>query len=301
MNSGIYCIFNSFDKKYYVGQSIELAYRLSKHKNDLNYGKHYNKKLQKDFNLKRPFFDIYILEEVDGINKNDLIERLNEREKFWIEKLKSHTFGYNQNPGGRNVFGRWSKKFNWINLKTLEKRTASLSEMALLCNSTTSCFARVSRKLGNFSFDWTLEERFDEVFPIWEKTRGRLVSLKNVKTNEVILDMPPALFAKRIGARRSDVYFLVNKKTLSLWGWRLIDKNGNFLKREKRLSNHFLDVENTITKEVIKNINLSTFAEKYSICKSSIYTAIKCNRPYIKEWNILKINRLKSIYDATHL
>lgn len=297
MNSGIYCIFNAKDKKYYVGQSTELSVRLSSHKTKLNLGKHPNKQLQKDFNLKRNFFDIFVLETIPSDTDN-LINVLNEREIFWIKTLESHSFGYNKNQGGRNVFGRWAKNFLWKNMETGVEVEASCSQMAATENCSESAFRAIIKNKNKFCFSWTLKRNFKETLTLWKRTRGRRVCLKNTITNEVLLNISPSSFAKKIGALRSDVYFLVNGKTLSLRGWRVINSEGEFLKRDRKLSKYILTIRNSTTGEMIKDINLSNFCRLKGVKYSSLISAIRKKSQKFLNWEIISLFKLKSNYDA---
>ena len=47
---GIYYIKNIVNNNMYIGQSINIKTRFSCHKSALNKNRHYNEKLQKDFN-----------------------------------------------------------------------------------------------------------------------------------------------------------------------------------------------------------------------------------------------------------
>ena len=47
---GIYCIENTINNKKYIGQSVEIENRWSKHRSELNKNKHDNDYLQKSWN-----------------------------------------------------------------------------------------------------------------------------------------------------------------------------------------------------------------------------------------------------------
>ena len=50
INSGIYCIENLTNQKKYIGQSVSVYNRWSKHKSELNRGTHDNDYLQNSWN-----------------------------------------------------------------------------------------------------------------------------------------------------------------------------------------------------------------------------------------------------------
>lgn len=83
----IYCIENNINGKKYVGQTINLRQRWSKHKRRLKKGRHDNSHLQNSFDKHgEKNFKFRVLEEV-------VKEKLNEREVYWIDVLDSFNSG----------------------------------------------------------------------------------------------------------------------------------------------------------------------------------------------------------------
>lgn len=77
--SGIYCIQNIVNKKKYIGSSIDIYYRLYRHKSDLLKNRHANKHLQSSYNkYGRDNFNTFIIEEVDELN-------ILEKEQYYVD------------------------------------------------------------------------------------------------------------------------------------------------------------------------------------------------------------------------
>ena len=87
--SGIYKITNNKNGKVYIGQSQNMFLRRKQHFISLRYGHHENKLMQADWNRDSKGFRFDIVEYCS-------IDKLNEREKYWIEKYNSIESGYNQ-------------------------------------------------------------------------------------------------------------------------------------------------------------------------------------------------------------
>lgn len=93
---GIYKITNLVNNKIYIGKSITVNYRWSKHLWCLRRNCHINKHLQSSFNkYGEENFSYNIIEECESVNLND-------REKYWVSYLDSSNplYGYNKTKGG---------------------------------------------------------------------------------------------------------------------------------------------------------------------------------------------------------
>lgn len=94
--SGIYAIRNVVNGKIYVGSSIRLQYRWSQHRSNLRAGRHFNPRIQRDFNLYgEGAFEFIVLETCDTAS-------LFLREEVWAARYRAHdmTLGYNVGPAG---------------------------------------------------------------------------------------------------------------------------------------------------------------------------------------------------------
>jgi group I intron endonuclease len=98
----IYIIVNSKNNKVYVGSSIDISKRRSRHFKALEKNEHENKHLQNAYNkYGKNYFTMYLLEYVE--NEVDLLQR----EQFWIDKtcVFDKNIGYNNSPTAGNSIG----------------------------------------------------------------------------------------------------------------------------------------------------------------------------------------------------
>lgn len=96
MKAGIYLIKNLINNKIYVGQSINVKTRISKHKSYLRSGSHENQHLQRAFNkYGESSFEFVILETCD-------VSEIDKKELHYIKKFDSMNIekGYNLESGG---------------------------------------------------------------------------------------------------------------------------------------------------------------------------------------------------------
>lgn len=92
---GIYAIKHTASGRVYIGSSSNLSVRFRDHRRLLRLGKHPNVYLQRSWDRHgSDAFSFYVVEEVDQI------DRLLEREQFYIDTLDSacHTKGFNLSP-----------------------------------------------------------------------------------------------------------------------------------------------------------------------------------------------------------
>ncbi len=87
MTRGIYKITLGIDSKVYIGQSLNIEERTSQHKSLLKRGKHYNFKLQNDYNITGTF--VYEIVEICSVT-----DSLYDREKFYMSLYSCLESGY---------------------------------------------------------------------------------------------------------------------------------------------------------------------------------------------------------------
>lgn len=107
----IYKITNTLNDKVYIGQTIKTVQkRFTQHKNNSNKEYFSQIVLYKAFN--KYGIENFICEEIEEV-PND---KLNEREKYWIEYYDSYFNGYNSTLGGRTT-----QLYNWDTDDIIEK------------------------------------------------------------------------------------------------------------------------------------------------------------------------------------
>ena len=107
----IYKITNTLNDKVYIGQTIKTVQkRFTQHKNNSNKEYFSQIVLYKAFN--KYGIENFIFEEIEEV-PND---KLDEREKYWIEYYDSYFNGYNSTLGGRAT-----QLYNWDTDDIIEK------------------------------------------------------------------------------------------------------------------------------------------------------------------------------------
>lgn len=107
----IYKITNTLNDKVYIGQTIKTVQkRFTQHKNNSNKEYFSQIVLYKAFN--KYGIENFICEEIEEVPN----EKLDEREKYWIEYYDSYFNGYNSTLGGRAT-----QLYNWDTDDIIEK------------------------------------------------------------------------------------------------------------------------------------------------------------------------------------
>lgn len=111
---GIYSIKNLINKKVYIGQTLNSFYkRFLLHQWKLKNNCHDNKYLQNSYNKYKD--ENFIFSVVESFDKKN-IEKINEREKYWISYYRELELSYNLQDGGQD------RNFNrFISLESRKK------------------------------------------------------------------------------------------------------------------------------------------------------------------------------------
>ena len=145
----IYCITNTVNNKKYVGKTLHtVEKRFAEHKSDSKRRILERRPLYKAMNKYGvDKFSILTLEEVDD---NDLLE---EREKYWIEKLNTYgRFGYNATRGGDGK-QRYNQR-DWDEVIRLTKLGYNRENIIKLTGCGINFITRV-QKINHLSFHKT--------------------------------------------------------------------------------------------------------------------------------------------------
>lgn len=103
MKGEIYVIFNSVNNKPYIGITIQgYLKRFRKHKECSKRGVDYALyRAMRKYGEEKFWIDL--IETIEESSESKLLDKLNEREKFWIKELDSKKNGYNMTSGGQGI------------------------------------------------------------------------------------------------------------------------------------------------------------------------------------------------------
>lgn len=236
---GIYSITCTKNGRRYIGQSRVLNKRKWQHFNELDHNKHHNKYLQNTYNkYKKENFKFEVIENCE-------IEKLNEREAYWISYYNSNDIklGYNQKEISHLLTCSEEHRENCK--KTTIKRNVDRYGLYTLFNLQTGEVTQVGSKKEytrdkEYNYkkhflclrDWTLED-FKKHYERYNYyhfcqngidssnnfTEPRKIYGKNLTTGEV-LEFPSISGAGRsLGIRAQGISNVINGKKLSTNGY----------------------------------------------------------------------------------
>jgi group I intron endonuclease len=117
--SGVYIIYNVITEKVYIGQSKNIYKRINMHKTNLYNNKHENNHLQNSWNKYK------IISFIFGILEKCSIEKLKEREEYWIKSIeKSQRYNIIE-----NCFTLTEEQIQKIRDKTKKRKGHQMSEL----------------------------------------------------------------------------------------------------------------------------------------------------------------------------
>lgn len=108
---GIYKITNKRTGECYIGKSVDVTRRWEQHTNELEKGKHANKRLQNMFNKKGHGLMLDLSFETLEVFKNATEKKLLEREAYWINKFKTKKLMNTQIPAYKKVGFNFAQSF----------------------------------------------------------------------------------------------------------------------------------------------------------------------------------------------
>jgi group I intron endonuclease len=128
-HSGIYAIVNLKNNKFYIGSTKNLYKRTKyEHKRLLDINKHPNVYLQRAYNKDSKYFIYLSIEKVN-------IDRLLEREQFWIDDLNACVDGYNLSPTASSTTGfKMPREAIQLGVKKRQRAVAQFSKEGILIN-----------------------------------------------------------------------------------------------------------------------------------------------------------------------
>lgn len=183
--SGVYLITNTINGKIYVGSSIKIRNRMNTHVSHMNKNKHDNRYLQNSWNkYGSDNFTFSVIEILTNV------EKLIEREQYWIDKLNAcdKNVGYNILPLAGSFAGRVQSDEE--KLKRREFNTKSFLQFDLEGNFIRewSSISEMNRELnfnmGSISMALKNKSKFKKnyyLIPKDEFTEDLLISVINKK------------------------------------------------------------------------------------------------------------------------
>lgn len=229
----IYIIKNSKNNAVYIGQTIlPVKDRFSQHMKPSAHKKNY-KFYRAISKLGKESFYYEVLE--DGIH----LDKLDEREIYYIEKYNSYKYGYNSTKGGDGRIINKIEDLDYI-IRELKKGRFS-SDIAEELGVSTATIKRALQREGLTPRDFIKVDR-ERVIKLYQIGLGH---------REI---------AKKMG---------INQRTVS----RVVNDAG--IQRKRKHYDYSNINDDDIVKDVNKGMKRKDIAEKYNISKDYIYKLLK--------------------------
>lgn len=188
---GIYKITNTINGKCYIGQSRDIYARWKKHL--------YAYKNSPDYKLYRAFKKYGISKFIFEIIEECEIDKLNEREIYWISQYNSFNNGYNMTLGGEAFNGANNKTVYQYDLSGKligEYKSAHEAERILKIHFTNICKVCRGERRTAGGFGWSYEKKEVEQ-PIKTTIKHNTAVLQYDKSGNFIAEYQSAKEARR--------------------------------------------------------------------------------------------------------
>lgn len=157
---GIYIIKNNHDGKVYIGQSVDVEYRICNHFSCLKHNRHDNEHMQRSYNNHPNCFSWELLEECKE-------EELDEKEINYIKEYNSTDpqKGYNRSFGGQKYHRATEETKRKMSMTKLGKKFTKehcqkIGEANRRRKLSDETKAKISKKRGVTVLQFTLEGKF---------------------------------------------------------------------------------------------------------------------------------------------
>lgn len=229
IQSGIYCIENIINNKKYIGQSVDVEGRWSKHQNSLSKGNHDNTYLQNSWNKHgKENFKFYILEYCAK-------DKLDEKEIYYINlhNTMNREYGYNLKSGGQftnYICDEVKQKISESNKKTYQN--TNLKEIRSIDALNQWANPEIKAKIMGENNGMYGKHHSDEARKkMSEKAKGRPCSFRNttpilcIELNKIFKDACTA--AQELSCQSGSILQACRgkRKTCAGYHWQFITEN----------------------------------------------------------------------------
>lgn len=229
IQSGIYCIENIINNKKYIGQSVDVESRWSKHQSSLNKGNHDNRYLQNSWNkYGKHNFKFYILEYC-------LDNELDIKEIYYIDHYNTmnRDYGYNLRSGGQSthyVCEEVKQKISDSNKKVYQ--TTNLKEVRSIDALNQWANPEIKKKImGENNGMYGKHHTEDTRKKMSEKAKGRRSPIRNttpiicIELNQIFADACTA--AQEFSCQSGSILQVCRgkRKTCAGYHWQFITEN----------------------------------------------------------------------------
>lgn len=216
MTIGIYALYWDKTDSIYIGQSLNIEYRFKEHIRSLNTNKHYNHKVQEEFN-KSGLPSLHILKSCTKDNLD--VEEISIIEYFGINNTLNICMGGSGVVGIHGELHHNSKYTNdlieEVFTKYLVSRTLTYKEISKVSNISESILEQIG---SGYRHKW-LQDKFPEKYALMLKANEvLLVHQSNVANIVSVIDIQS--FCKLNKLDPSTMYKVINGHRNSHKGWR---------------------------------------------------------------------------------